>query len=150
MKMMVAALILASFPALAATGNTAYPNGKVAEFVVEKLEVKSLPAAIQPKAEKGKKTLSDYGYVAEKIDDREAVLKAPQGASEIALNVLEESPAGIYVCVSGKASDRNSEQIQRVYLLRAKNSDGLLHGREASKEFAGCPVVGGQAESGGD
>jgi hypothetical protein len=50
--------------------------------------------------------------------------------------------------VSGKAQDQSS-RIQRVFLLKAKNADGLLKGREASKEFEGCPVVGGTAEASG-
>ena len=57
MKMMVAVMILASVPAAVGKNNVAYPSGKLAEFVVEKVDVRSLPAAIQPKLVKGKKTL---------------------------------------------------------------------------------------------
>ena len=148
MKMMVAVMILASVPAVA-KNNVAYPNGKLAEFVVEKADVRSFPEAIRPTPAKGKKTLSDYGYVTQKIDDREAVVRAPQGSSEIALSVLEQSQAGLYVCVSGKAHDQKGAQIQRVYLLKANSADGLLKGREASKEFDGCPVLGGAGETSG-
>lgn len=149
MKMMVAVMILASMPAVAAKNNVAYPSGKLAEFVVEKADVRSFPEAIRPKLIKGKKTLSDYGYVTQQIDDREAVLRAPQGSSEIALNVLEENRSGLYVCVSGKAQDKNGERIQQVYLLKTNGGDGLLKGREASKEFDGCPVLGGADETSG-
>ncbi|HEY0702430.1 MAG TPA: hypothetical protein VGD60_06660 [Candidatus Acidoferrales bacterium] len=149
MKMMAAVLILASVPAALAGNNTAYPNGKIAEFVVAKLDVTSFPSAIRPKVTKGKKTLGDYGYSTVQIDEREAVVKAPQGSGEIALNVLEENASGLYVCVSGKAQDRSGERIQRVYLLKANGADGLLKGREASKEFDACPVIGGQDEASG-
>jgi len=29
-----------------------------------------------------------------------------------------------------------------VFLLKLKNANGLLKGRESSKKFAGCPVIG--------
>jgi hypothetical protein len=77
------------------------------------------------------------------------VVRAPQGSSEIALTVLEQSQAGLYVCVSGKAQGQNAGRIQQVYLLKTNSSDGLLKGREASKEFDGCPVLGAAAESSG-
>jgi hypothetical protein len=77
------------------------------------------------------------------------VVRAPEGSSEIALNVLEEGWSGLYVCVSGKSQDQHGGRIQRVYLLKANSADGLLKGREASKEFDGCPVLGGGETSGG-
>jgi len=147
MKMTFGLLILACVPVAVAGTHSISPNGKIAEFVVEKLDVTSFPSAIRPKAAKGKKTFSDYGYVTQQIDEREAIVKAPEGSSQIAINVLEESQAGIYVCVSGKAQNRSGKQIQRVYLLKEKNADGLLKGREASKEFDGCPVIGGEGET---
>ena len=55
MKMMVAVMILASMPATAGKNNVAYPSGKLAEFVVEKVNVRSLPEAIQSEASQGKK-----------------------------------------------------------------------------------------------
>ena len=75
MKMMVGVMILACVPVALAKNNSVYPDGKLAEFVVAKLDVTSLPAAIRPKPTKGKKTFSDYGYVTQKIDDREAVVR---------------------------------------------------------------------------
>jgi hypothetical protein len=149
MKMTFGVLILACVPVAIAGTHSVSPNGKLAEFVVEKLDVTSFPSAIRPKPAKGKKTFSDYGYVTQKIDDREAMVKAPQGSSQIAINILEESQSGIYVCVSGNAEGQSGGRIQRVYLLREKNADGLLKGREASKEFEGCPVIGGGGEESG-
>ena len=133
MKIMAGIMILACVPAAVAKANTVYPEGKLAEFVIEKMDVASFPSAIRPKLTKGKKTLGDYGYVTQKIDGREAVARAAQGSSEIALSVLEENQAGIYVCVSGKPKDWTTAASERVYLLKAKNADGLLKGREASK-----------------
>jgi hypothetical protein len=54
-----------------ARNDAAYPLEKVAEFLVEKLDVTTLPPEIQPRPEKGKKTFQDYGYVTRKLDERE-------------------------------------------------------------------------------
>src|SRR5438270_7639977 len=77
-------------------------KGKGTEFVVQKLDVTSMPFAIRPKREKGKKTFGDYGYVTRKIDEKEALMEAPQGRSQITISVLEENKSGIYVCFNGE------------------------------------------------
>jgi hypothetical protein len=51
------------------------------------------------------------------------------------------------VCVGGPEKDVIKSQIQRVFLLKLKNANGLLKGREPSKEFVGCPVIGVDAAS---
>lgn len=147
MKVKLGLLILACAPLAVAATHYSYPTENVGQFVVEKLDVTSFPSAIRPKPAKGKKTFGDYGFVTQKLDDKQAILTAPQGSSQIALDILEESQSGIYVCVRGKASGQNGATVQRVYLLKAANSGGLLKGREASKEFDGCPVVGGTGDS---
>jgi hypothetical protein len=63
----VAAMACAS---IALSGEDApYPNEKLAAFVVEKLDVTSLPTVYRPKKQKGKKTLADYGYTVQKLDE---------------------------------------------------------------------------------
>lgn len=108
--------------------------------MIEKLDVTTLPPAIRPKREKGKKTFAEYGYVTRPIADKEAleVADAPAG-TQISMKVLEQESAGIFVCVGGQAKDASS-RVQRVYLLRMKN---LLKGRESWREFDSCPVIGG-------
>ena len=135
--------MLAWMPLAAAKSEKAYPKEKVAEFVVQKLDVTSMPFAIRPKREKGKKTFGDYGYVTRKIDEKEALMEAPQGRSQITISVLEENKSGIYVCFNGETQKQVSSQIQRVFLLTVKNGDGLLKGRESRKVFDSCPVIGG-------
>src|ERR1700739_3305351 len=120
-----------------------YPKEKLAEFVVEKLDVTSIPSALRPKREKGKKTFADYGFAAQKVSDKEAFVEAPQGSSQITLRILEENNSGIYVCLNGQAQKKNSGPFQRVFLLKLKNADGLLKGRETPREFQSCPVIGG-------
>ena len=44
---------------------------------------------------------------------------------------------------SGQSADGGP--VQRVLLLKLKNADGLLKGRESWKEFSGCPVLGGDS-----
>jgi len=143
MKVMSGVLLLAWMPLAVAKSDTAYPKEKVAEFVVDKLDVTSIPSAIRPKREKGKKTFGDYGYVTRKLDDKEALVEAPQGLSQVTISILEEDKSGIYVRFSGQAQKQSGTQIQRVLLLRLKNGNGLLKGRESWKEFDSCPVIGG-------
>jgi hypothetical protein len=56
---------------------------------------------------------------------------------------LEQNKSGIYVCLNGQAQKQSGSQIQRVFLLKLKNGNGLLKGRESWKEFDSCPVIGG-------
>jgi len=143
MKLLYGAVVLACAPFVVAGNDAVYPNEKVAAFVFEKVDVTSLPSAIRPKPVKGKKTFSDYGYVARELGEKKALLEAPQGAPKISIEVLEAQKSGIYVCVNSQTTKKGAERFQRVFLLKRKNGDGLLKGREAWKEFDACPVIGG-------
>jgi hypothetical protein len=147
MKMMFGVMLLACVPAAVAEIHYSYPTANLAEFVVEKLDVASMPPAIRPKLARGKTTFGDYGYTTQKVDEKEALLKAPQDGSQIAISILEANEAGIYVCVNGQAKNRSGSRVQRVLLLKAKSAEGALKGREASKEFDGCPVIGNSTDS---
>jgi hypothetical protein len=145
MKVMAGMMLLACVPLAAANGGGAdYPTEKVAEFVFDHLDVKSVPAELRPKLEKGKKLLGEYGFTAAQLDEKNAVLDAPQGASPITIRVLDEGKSGIYVCLSGPAQTRDGGNFQRVLQLRRKAADKLLTGRETSREFRGCPAIGGE------
>jgi hypothetical protein len=143
MKMLSGTVLLACASLSSGKNLESYPKEKLAEFVVEKLDVNSLPDVIRLKREKGKKTFGEYGYVTRTVDQKGALLQEPQGRSQIAISVLEETQSGIYVCVNGQSKKESSEQFQRVFLLKLKNADGLLKGRESSKGFAACPAIGG-------
>jgi len=146
MKLLCGVMALACVPVALAGNSVPYPKEKLAEFVVEKLDVTTLPSAIRPKRVKGKKTFGDYGYVTRQLDEKEALVEAAPGGSQINIRILEQKASGIYVCVEGPGQDASSENFQRVFLLKLKNADGLLKGRESWKEFASCPAIGG-AES---
>jgi hypothetical protein len=124
MKTMLGMALLACVPLAFAETHHDYPKAELAELVVEKLDVTSIPSAFRPKVAHGKRTFGDYG-------------------SQIAINILEENESGIYVCMNSQGQNPNAGRIQRVLLLRAKNANGVLRGREASKEFDACPVMGG-------
>jgi hypothetical protein len=143
MKLLCGVMALACVPVALAGNNVPYPKEKVAEFVVEKLDVTTLPSAIRPTRVKGKKTFGDYGYVTRQLDEKEALVEAAPGGSQINIRILEQKASGIYVCVEGPGQDASSEHIQRVFLLKLKNANGLLKGRESWKGFDGCPVIGG-------
>jgi hypothetical protein len=146
MKIFCGVMILASASvALAGNSAPAYPTEKVAEFVVEKLDVTTLPYAMRPKKDKGKKTFSDYGYATRQVEEDEALVEATPGR-RVAIRVLAQEEAGIYVCVDGRGKNASDGRIQRVLLLQLKGSDGLLKGRESSKDFNSCQVIGGMAD----
>src|SRR6266851_3879819 len=64
-KVLLAVVALSYSPLVVAGNEAAYPKENVAAFVVEKLDLTSLPSEFRPKKEKGKKTLEDYGFSAE-------------------------------------------------------------------------------------
>src|SRR5260370_2437455 len=87
----ILAIVVMSYALLGVAGNKAeYPNVKVAEFVIEKLDVTSLPSTFRPKKEKGKKTFADYGFTAQTVDETEAVIEAAGGVKRLAMRVLDQ------------------------------------------------------------
>jgi hypothetical protein len=147
MKLTCGVIALACVPAALAGNKVPYPREKVTEFVVDKLDVTTLPSAIRPKHEKAKKTFTDYGYVPRQLDDKEAIIETTSGGSQISIRVLQQESAGIYVCVAGSEKNANEEHVQRVLFLKMKDANGLLKSRETFKEFSSCPVIGGTDES---
>ena len=138
-----AAAALACAPLALAEGNAAYPKENVAAFIVEKLDVTSLPSAIRPKNEKGKKTLADYGYTVQMVEENKAIVEASGGAKQLSFKVLDQRPSGIYVCVAEPDQSGGEAKTQSVILLKRKDSNALLRGRESFREFSSCPVIGG-------
>jgi len=138
------AVVALSYAPLGVAGNKAeYPNEKVAEFVIEKLDVTSLPSTFRPKKEKGKKTFADYGFTAQTVDENEAVIEAAGGVKRLAIKILDRKSSGIYVCVAEPGEKGGQAKIQSVLLLKRNDASALLKGRESFREFAACPVIGG-------
>jgi hypothetical protein len=142
MKVLCGLIVLTCVSLALARNNAAYPMQKVAEFLVAKLDVTTLPPEIQPKPEKGKKTFEDYGYVTRKLDENEVLLEAPNRGSQIAIRVLEQTAHGIYVCVDAQGLNTRNGHIQRMRLLERKDASVLLQSRESWKEVDGCPAIG--------
>ena len=145
MKLLYGTIVLACTPLLLVGNETAYPTDKIASFVFEKVDITTLPSAIRPKRVKGKRTFGDYGYVPREIDEKKALLDSPQEASQISIEVLEAAKSGIYVCMNSEPGRKSAGRFQRVFLLKLKNADGLLKGKETWKEFDSCPVIGGSS-----
>jgi hypothetical protein len=145
MKPLYGAIVLACTPLLVVGNEAAYPTEKMASFVLEKVDVTTLPAAIRPMAVKGKRTFGDYGYAAHELDEKKAVLDPPRGAPQISIEVLEAQKSGLYVCLNSPSA-KNASRFQRVFLLKLKNSNGLLKGHETWKEFDSCPAIGGAGD----
>jgi hypothetical protein len=142
MKMLCGIIVLVSASVAVANNTASLPKDKVTKFVVENLDVTTLPAGIRPKRDHGKKTFSDYGYVATSLDENQAVVATPTG-TQINIKILEQKSSEIYVCVTGPDENASNGKIQRVFLLKVKYSGSLLKGRESWKEFDACPVMGG-------
>jgi hypothetical protein len=142
-EVLLAVVALSCVPLVVAGNEAVYPKEKVAAFVVEKLDLSSLPSAFRPKKEKGKKTLADYGFTAQRVDENEAIIEAVGGVRRLTIKVLDENSSGIYVCVAEPEDNGGDPKAQSVVLLRRKNADALLKGRESFREFATCPVIGG-------
>jgi len=66
-KLVLALAALSYAPLVEAGNEAAYPKEKIASFVVEKMDLTSLPSTFRPKKEKGKKTLADYGFTAQRM-----------------------------------------------------------------------------------
>jgi hypothetical protein len=145
MKMKTSALLAVvalSYAPLGVAANKAeYPNEKVAEFVIEKLDVTSLPSAFRPKKEKGKKTFADYGFTVQTVHENEAVIEAAGGMRKLSIKVLDQKSSGIYVCVAEPGENGGQAKTQSVLLLKRNEPSALLKGRESFHEFAACPVI---------
>ena len=138
------AVVALSYAPLGVAGNKAeYPSEKVAEFVIDKLDVTSLPSAFRPKKEKGKKTFADYGFTVQKVDENEAVIEAVGGVKKLSIKVLDQKSSGIYVCVAEPGKNGGQAKTQSVLLLKRNEPRALLKGRESFQEFATCPVIDG-------
>ena len=138
------AVVALSYAPLGVAGNKAeYPTEKVAEFVIEKLDLTSLPSTFRPKREKGKKTFADYGFTAQRVGENEAVIEAAGGVKRLAIKVLDQKSSGIYVCVAEPGEKGGPAKTQSVILLKSKDANALLKGRESWREFAACAVIGG-------
>src|SRR5216684_8957658 len=134
---------LSCVPLTVAGDKAAYPREKAAEFIVEKLDINSLPAAIRPKKEKGKKTFADYGFTAQRVDENEAAIQAVSGARKLSIKVLDQRRSGIYVCVTEPGQNTGEIKTQSVVLLKRNGPNAPLKGHESWREFAPCPVIGG-------
>jgi hypothetical protein len=145
MKLHCGLFALACVPAALAGNNAPLPKDNLAEFVAQKLDVTTLPSSIRPKPQKSKKTFSDYGYVMQQIDDKQKLLETTSEGSQINIRILEQNDSGVYVCVQSPGQTLQTGPVQRVLLLKLKDSNGLLKARESWKEFSGCPVLGGDS-----
>jgi hypothetical protein len=142
-NVLLAVVALSYAPLGVAVNKAEYPNEKVAEFVIEKLDVTSLPSTFRPKKEKGKKTFADYGFTVQQVDENEAVVEAVGGMKKLSIKVLDQKSSGIYVCVAEPGENGGQAKTQSVLLLKRNEPSALLKGRESFQEFAACPVIGG-------
>lgn len=147
MKLLCGLMALACAPVALAGNGAAIPKEKATEFVAEKLDVTTLPSSIRPKPQKRKKTFGDYGYMTKLVDEKQILAEAAPGGAQIHISILELRASAIYVCVEGQGQNETNGHFQRVVLLKMKNANGFLKGRESSREFDVCPAIGGADDS---
>jgi hypothetical protein len=147
-KVLLAIVALSYAPLGMAENKAEYPSEKVGEFVIEKLDVTSLPSAFRPKKEKGKKTFADYGFTAQRVDENETIIETAGGVRRLAIKVLDKNSSGIYVCVAEPAGNGGQAKMQSVILLKRKEPSALLKGHLTFREFDACPAIGGSDSSG--
>src|SRR5260370_8432197 len=83
------AIVAPSYSPLVVAGNeAAYPKEKVAAFVVEQLDLPSLPSAFRPNKEKRKKPFPHYGVTAQTMDENEPIIDPPGRVSNLPSHVL--------------------------------------------------------------
>ena len=142
-KVLLAIAALSYAPVALGGNDAAYPSEKVAEFVVAKLDTNSLPSVFRPKKEKGKRTFTDYGFTAQNVGESEAIVEASGASRRLDIKVLDRRSSGIYVCVAEMGQNGCEPKTQTVVLLKRKDPNALLKGRESFREYAACPVIGG-------
>jgi len=141
-KACFAVVALSCAPLSLAGSKAAYPEEKVARFVIEQLDVTSLPSAFQPKKGKGKRTFADYGFTPLVLNENDAVVASATGAEKLTITVLERKSSGIYVCVALSGEENGEAKAQSVVRLKRESPDTLLKGRESFREFPACPALG--------
>lgn len=141
-KVLLAFVALSFAPLVMARNKAAYPSENVATFVVDKLDVTSLPPAFRPKKEKGKKTFADYGFQSRAVNENNALLTDSGGGKNLAITVLEHNSDGIYVCLAGSGQNRDEVRTQSVIHLKWNGRAASLKGSTTFREFASCPAIG--------
>ena len=142
-NVLVALVALSCVPLGSARNKSAYPDENVAQFVVDKLDLTSLPSAFRPKREKGKKTLLDYGFQSRNVHENDAVITDANGANTLSLKVLGHTSTGIFVCIAQVGAKADTPASESVVLLKWNDSEGSLKVHASFREFAECPAIGG-------
>src|SRR5258708_23765904 len=138
-KVLLAVVALSYVPLAVAGNEAADPKEKVAAFVIEKLDLTSLPSAFRPKKEKGKKTLADYGFTAQRMDENEAIIEGTGGVRRLAIKVLDQKSSGIYVCIAEPGESGGATRAKSGVLLKSKNRKACLTGPEQFRELRQGP-----------
>lgn len=141
-ELILAAALLGYLPSTFAGERASYPTERVATFIVDNLDVASLPSLFQIKKEKGKKTFADYRYTTLKLEEKKALVAPASGGPALSISILDETPSGIYACVATLAQDDSTPTVQNVIFMKRKESNALLKVRDSWREFASCRSIG--------
>jgi len=87
-KLVLAVVALTCTPLESTANNRAQPSERIAQFVVDTLDLTSLPAAFRLKKAKGKKTFADYGFVAQSLGETDVILTPTPRTSPLQTTVI--------------------------------------------------------------
>ena len=134
---------LSCVPLAWARNKSAYPDENLAQFVVDKLDLTSLPSAFRPKKAKGKKAFVDFGFQLQDVRENDAVITGANGAKSLSLKVLDHTSTGIFVCIAQTGAKSDPTAYQSVVLLKWNDRESSLKAHSTYREFAECPAIGG-------
>ena len=135
MKIISGVLALATASVAMANKTASIPKDEVTKYVVENLDVTTLPSGLRPKRDHEKKTFRDYGFVVSSLEESKAIVATPAG-TRVNIAILQQKSSEVYVCVAGSASSAPGDQLQRVFLNQGQ---GQGHGQT----FEGPGIVEG-------
>lgn len=117
-----------------------YPKDKLAQFVIDKLDVTSFGNSIGPRRESGKTSFRDYGVVARTVKDNEAHLEEADGNWNFYITILKRTDSGIYICFEDRGAFPSTYHTVGPLLLTRPDSKSLLKAAQTKAAFKNCPV----------
>ena len=147
-NVLIALVAFSCVPLASARNKSAFPDENLAQFVVEKLDLTSLPSAFRPKREKGKKSFVDFGFQLQNVRENDAVIAGGNGAKSLSLKVLNRAATGFFVCIAQAGAKGDTTAAQSVVLLKWNDRDASLKAHATFREFSACPAIGGDASEG--
>jgi hypothetical protein len=116
-----------------------FPKSKIAQYIVDHLDVTSFSLSIGPRREKAKVTFGDYGIRPTKIESEAAVLKPADGSWEFDLKILSRTETTALICLRDFAQNGGSYDAQAALMLVWDKSAKTLISDKRKYVSQDCP-----------